>query len=348
MSCRKNIFSVVCIVVMAVAFAGCSLIDEDMSDCGERVQLEVELTLITNLRTELETQLSLTEETDIQTALKEYYTRVFTDNARDVDLSFYATEDPMPRLEHITDIINDNQAVYQLSLPSRSYWHASVANIASNPTVEMVGDETGFGGRLLQMSERDTADVHNMALFCARRPMDVLAGVDQVFNVNLYMVNAASALVLDTSEVPDVKEIKVFERGFATGFHISDSLFVFDNPVVVRTDRVNSVAGDHLTAFASVHFPSQDIRSKVVIETEEPFVSDNTDHALWNMMVYVTLADGSTTFTDLSVSKPVRAGQLMVIKGHIRDNGAIDPYSMSVGASVTLDWQEGGEHHVDL
>ena len=287
MNWRKIIFSALC-AVMAVAFEGCCLIDEDMSDCGEEVKLEIDLQLITNLKTELETELALTEETEIKEALREYYSTVFTDKARDVDLSFYATEAPMDRLEHIVDEINDSQAVYQLTLPSRSYWHESVANIAANPTVDYAGDETGFNGMLLQKSLRDTADVHDMALFAARRPMEVLANVDQTFDVHLYMANAATALVLETTEVPDLKDIKVFEKGFATAFHVSDSVFVFDNPVVVRTDKVDTSADDHFTAFASVHFPTQDTRedTKVIIETEEPFIAEDADHALWHIMVY--------------------------------------------------------------
>ena len=42
----------------------CSVIDEDQSDCGEQAQVNYELRLVTNMTTELQTQ--LTTQTDIQ------------------------------------------------------------------------------------------------------------------------------------------------------------------------------------------------------------------------------------------------------------------------------------------
>ena len=43
----------------AAAFSGCSLIDEDLSDCGEELTVDYQLRLVTNMRTELETDLTI-------------------------------------------------------------------------------------------------------------------------------------------------------------------------------------------------------------------------------------------------------------------------------------------------
>ena len=64
--------------------AGCSMIDEDQSDCVETTKIEYDLTLITNITTEIETQL----ETELNTALemelaallREYLSGIFTDH----------------------------------------------------------------------------------------------------------------------------------------------------------------------------------------------------------------------------------------------------------------------------
>ena len=45
--------------------AACSLIDEDMRDCETDTRLDYELRLVTNMTTELQTQLSLEEDAEV-------------------------------------------------------------------------------------------------------------------------------------------------------------------------------------------------------------------------------------------------------------------------------------------
>ena len=54
--------------------------------------------------------------------------------------------------------------------------------------------------------------------------MDIQDGVDQQFDVKLYMVNSASSLVLDTLG-SHIKDIQVFASGFANSFDLADSTY---------------------------------------------------------------------------------------------------------------------------
>jgi hypothetical protein len=50
----------------------------------------------------------------------------------------------------------------------------------------------------------------------------------------------------------------------------------------------------------------------------------------------------------LGVRKPLRAGQLKIIRAKMYSNGALEPDGTGVGVSVTLDWKEAGHHEVPL
>jgi hypothetical protein len=89
-----------------------------------------------------------------------------------------------------------------------------------------------------------------------------------------------------------------------------------------------------------VNFPSRDTRNtRVIIDSDEPFISPSADNSLWEYRVYTTLNDGTTTESILYVQTPLRAGQLKVIKVHLSDDkGVIESDDATVGVSVTLDW----------
>ena len=54
--------------------------------------------------------------------------------------------------------------------------------------------------------------------------------------------------------------------------------------------------------------------------------------------------DGTVTETVLDISEPLKAGDLKIIKGSLDDEGAVQPYDSTVGVSVTLDWNKGGNY----
>ena len=111
--------SILMVLLMAgsVFLTGCSMIDEDLSDCVEpETKVDYELELVTNfsteITTELETETLLTDEDDKDMArvLREFLKNIFTDYAHDVDLSFYDTQGDSLRLHHEQHIMDANQA----------------------------------------------------------------------------------------------------------------------------------------------------------------------------------------------------------------------------------------------
>lgn len=316
--------------------AGCSVIDDDLSDCGEpeeEYNIDYELRLITNMTTELETQLTTITEMGVAESLRAHLKDIFSDFAHDIDLSFYDTEGDMTRLHHKRDIIDANQTSYTLTLPMQEYMHLAVANIAENHVVGLSNDENCQTSMLQQTDDSPIAS-HTTGLFTARLPMEVLSGVSQTFNVKLYMANSAVALVLDTKGHA-YSEMKVYATGFAKEFMIEDSTYVFpEKEVLVRADKVET--GNDLLCFCSVNFPSHNPDE---VEADQP---------LWQLKVYVTMPDGSITETVIDVKEQLKAGELKIIKGELDDNGAVRPYDSTVGVSVTLDWNEGGTYNPEL
>lgn len=315
--------------------AGCSSIDDDRTDCGEEeeeLQLDYELRLVTNMTTELQTQLTTITEVSVANALKTHLENIFSDFAHDIDLSFYDTEGDKGVLYHKSDVIDANQTTYTLTLPMNKYMHLAVANLVENAVVSMEDEQHSNSSRL-QQQEGKALDSHTTGLFTARQPMEVLSGVSQVFNVHLYMANSAVALVLDTKG-HEYTDLKVYATGFATQFNISDSVYVYpEASPLIRANKVDT--GNDLLCYCSVNFPSRD---------EAPAGTDT----IWQLKVYLTNLDGSITETTLDVKEPLKAGDLRIIKGELDDEGAVRPYGSTVGASVQLDWNSGGSYDPEL
>ena len=109
--------------------------------------------------------------------------------------------------------------------------------------------------------------------------------------------------------------------------------------------------------FCTVNFPSREpetsslesgTETRTIIETLQPFIAKQGEKSLWEFRVYVKLSDGKITESILRVKQPLRAGQLMIIKGVVRDDGSVMPYSPEVGVSISLDWHEGGTYNPEL
>lgn len=344
----------VAFVIMVTALGGCSMIDEDQSDCGKESEIDYELELITNLSIELETVLDNELDKDVAEALREYLKNIFTDYAHDVDLSFYDTKGDSARLHHDQHIMDANQKSYTLYLPMREYMHLAAANLVNNALAGLADDAQCHPSKL-QQQQRDTITPHTTGLFTARLPMRILEGMDQTFKVRLYMANCAAALVVDPRGY-DTKDMQVFADGFATGFNICDSAFVFSGKSsVVKADQVDVKNGSQL-CFCTVNFPSREPKqTRSVIETEEPFIAQEGDESLWEFRVYVpkpgsnqSRSGSSITETVLSLRKPLRAGELKIIKGYVNEDGSISVNAPEVGVSVTLDWKPGGVYHPEL
>ena len=322
--------------LLGTTFTGCALIDEDMGDCEKDYHLDYELRLVTNMTTELQTQLSTQVElTPVATALETHLSDIFTDYAHDVDLSFYDVQGEFSRLHHETHIMDANQHNYTLFIPVREYMHVAVANIQASEVLLTQDDYCQTAS--LEQPVNDVKNIinsHNTGLFTARLPMNIKEGVDQSFDVKLYMANCASALTLDTLG-SNIKDFKVYASGFANGFKLADSTYYFHFTPQVKAEEVK-VNDGRFMCFCNVNFPSKDALTKAA------------DDARWKYTIYATLQYGSITETVLGVKSPLEAGQFKLIRGKVEPNGSVMPREPYVGASVTLQWNDGTAWDVDI
>ena len=232
----------------------------------------------------------------------------------------------------------------------REYMHLAAANLVNNTQVNLTDDERCHPSKLLQQAT-DTITPHTTGLFTARLPMDVKENEDQSFSVKLYMANCAAALVLDKNGY-ETEGIQVFANGFASGFNINDSTFAFgEKTTVVKADELN-VKNNRQLCFCTVNFPSREPEAtRTVIETEDPFIAEEDEQSLWEFQVYVpepvpaqSRASRKITKTTFRLKKPLRAGQLKIIKVKMQADGSFEPVTSEVGVSVTLDWKSGGTY----
>ena len=354
-----------CLQVLLLSYflllSSCSMIDEDQSDCGQEARMDYELQLVTNMTTEVETQLSAQGDMALAATLKNFLSSIFTDFAHDISLSFYDTQGDSVRLYYDEHIMNDSEHSYTLYIPRQKYMHLAVANIKDDPVVSLENSENCHDAVLRQI-DGDTINSHNTGIFTARLPMEMIEGIDQTFYVKLYMANCAAMLVVDP-QGHDISGMQVFSTGFATAFHIADSVYEFKTPApIIRTKRMEPDENGHV-GFISVNFPSREPsetppqpplpeearnNTRTVIETTEPFIAQPGDEALWEFRVYLPQPDGTITESIIGVKEPLRAGQLKIIKARIGNHGAIESEEKSVAVSVSLDWQPGNTYTPDL
>lgn len=198
-------------VLATVLLSACSAIDDDLSDCGVDYELQYELQLVTNMELELETQLTTQVETSVAAALREHLKDIFSDFAHDIDLSFYDVDEQLGRLSHEQHVMNDNEKSYTLYLPMREYRHLALANLQQNTWVTLTGEEHS-NTMMLQQVQNEPVQSHQTGIFAARTNMDVLENQSQTFHVNLYMVNCAAVLLLE-SRGHDAKDVSVVSTG---------------------------------------------------------------------------------------------------------------------------------------
>ena len=352
---KQVIVSMIVGAALMVVLAGCSAIDENLDDCGEQVQMDYELELVTNVSTEVQTQLNAQTDVELAATLKDYLGGIFTDYAHDINLFFYATFGDSAMLYHDEHIMNSSKHSYTLYIPRQKYLHLAVATIEGDPVVYLDGMERCHTAALRQVAG-DTIESHNTGIFTARQLMEMIEGVDQTFNVKLYMANCSAMLVVDPNG-HDISGMRVFTTGFATAFFIADSVYEYKTPSpMIRTTRLDPDENGNV-GFVSVNFPSREPsaslpsearQTRTVIETTEPFIAQPSDEVLWEFHIFLPQVDGTITKTVLGIKEPLRAGQFKIIKAKIGENGAVEPEAPTVGVSVTLDWKSGGTYSPDL
>lgn len=330
------------LLLIAVATAGCHLIDDDLSVCGADADINYELRLVTEVQLQIEEKISSDLDQPIADALKKWSDPFFSGTAHDLDMSFFSMEGEGELLEHKSDIINANQKTYTLNIPRKDYQHLAVVNIAENKNVSLEGGEYVNTLRIRQY-DKDTLDSHNTAFFSARLPMYMAdKDSDLLFDVRLYMVSCGVALVLtgDGSALPTVRNVVL--TGTATGFNVNDSSYIYTKSRPIRFEKVI----DRCYTVLSLPSPDAKTAEHVTRRTENRTMDEET---LWQVRFYATLPDGKVTETVLSIPYALEAGTLQIIKAQLQDDGSISVVEDSeVGVAVTLDWKQGGEHDIDL
>ncbi|MBO5233525.1 MAG: hypothetical protein J6B33_04365 [Prevotella sp.] len=323
---------IVSLLTLPFLMWSCSVIDEDLSDCGRDNRIDYRLRLITNIQAELDDQLHSAEEQHVAEALKAALSGIFTETAHDVSLSFYGTDSV--RAKHETHIMDASQTSYTIYLPVREYMHLALANVADAANVSVSDDNKAQHSRLLQ-ADGDTVASHTTGLFSARLPMRVTEEESQTFKVDLYMANSAAALVIDTAGVAGIQDIRIYSSGFANSFVVRDSLYTYNRNPIVRSVPVGMSGGHHVCHY-TVNFPS----------FQRPVSRATAEY--WRFIAYVTVADGSVTENIISIEKPLLPAHLKVVKMRMKDDGSLVPQTNDVGVSVTLNWKQGGVYEPEL
>ena len=325
----------------------CSTIDDDLSDCGFEVNYELKLTtnIQTKVQTQIQTDLELLTNVDLTTSLTTYLGNVFHDYADDVELSFYDVSGDSVRLEHDLHEMNGKEQSYTLNIPRRHYQHLATANVQQELGVEAVNTESCHKARLIQLP-LDTVPSHTTGVFTARYDMDIKDSIDQTFDVHLYMANSATVLVVDTLD-SHIRDMKLYATGFANGFQMADSTYVFDDvSPIVRANPVD-VDDKQYACFCTVNFPSRD---QLIIPVGAPqrAAADNLAPGLWEYHLYITTAKGTVTRNVIRSYKPLNAEQVQVVHVKLEPDGSAETVDVTLGVSVTLNWNDAGHYHPEL
>ena len=348
------------LLAMALLPVSCSTIDDDLDDCFIDLQAEYELRLVTNENLELARVLS--DRPGIADALRQHLSGVFSDQGRDLNLSFYLNG---TRSHQQTESMN-NASTHRVSmtLEIEDYEHLAIANVQNNGVVTLEGDNTLQTSILKSQTSNQEIASQSTGIFTGRRSFPNMTWGAYPYHMPLYMANCAAAIVLDprTAKFTDVK---IFTKGFATSFNVADSTYQYDNSPLVRAERVAMPDTTRWLAFSAVSYPSKEpnalarqnssplgetegglsssTRSRV--DTDQPFSYADSGQDLWQYECYVTLSDATITKTTLTIRHPLRGGQLKVLRAYIDDQGVIRLYDTTVGVDVDLKWNSGGTYN---
>ena len=304
------------ILLLATTTTLSSCIDEDMSDCGKDYQIQYNLRLNTQLNTTIDADLNLAEEQGIASNLKQALGKIFTDHAKDNDLSFFTGE---TLAHHEANPMDANSVSYTIFLPRNAYTNLALANTEAIGNVSIQGADA-LGTLALAQEKKDTIDSHNIGLFSARLNIQE-EDFDQNLKTTLYMANCASAVVIDKNNV-QADEIFGFVKGMANSFAVKDSTYSYDYGTVVKAQKVAST--DTHEALYAVSFPG----------TGEIHV--------------IVKINGKYTENILTFPTPLRAGNLRIAKVTLHPDGSFESKTQSVGVSVKLDWKPGGQHDIEI
>jgi hypothetical protein len=303
--------------------------------------IDYQLQLRTELSTQLQTELSAETDTFVREALQEWLAPVFTDKAKDIDLHFFKSEtDVISR--RIQDVINANRTSYTIKLPLDNYMHLALANMADNNQMTL-GDYEHSKSMVLNLPNSLKLKSMNTGVFSARLPMQV-EDKSQNFEVFLYMVTAAVALVIDTTACDSLVSMEGTLNDAACGFSVRDSIFDFSRTCHFEMVNVHvgGPAGAPRRVFAEDEYVNPACLATVGMPTQ--------DSTAWTLTVVSELIGNRKTTSTLTINDALEAGTVRIIRLKMKGDGSVidDDENNEVGITVTLEWKDGGDHEMEL
>ena len=323
--------------ILASTIAACSIIDDDLSVCGVDYEISYEVRLVTDIDIVIENKLSSVADLPTANALRTWLEPTFSGFAHDLDMLFYSWgEDDLRHSWH--EIVDARSASYTLYIPREDYMHLAVVNTEDNPNVRMDGMNHA-ASLAIHQEKSDTLPTYNTAIYSARMPITMSDSTILSYNVHLYMVTCAVALIVESDSVP-ATDMRVFLSGTASDFDIRDSLYTFAYSSLIRMDELSS------RCYAVTAMPSPDAPAASMPALMQ---AQKNAKSLWQLRAYTPLNNGTITETILDIDSPLRAGTLEIIRVKQLPDGSLEPVENSnVGVSVTLDWKDGGTHAIEL
>lgn len=304
--------------------------------------MHYEVRLQTDIQLTIQERLSLDIEQNVADTLKQWLDPIFSGRAHDLHMNFYSLDGKDQLRYSSYEVIDARQKSFTLYIPREDYMHLAVVNITDNKHVSLSGTQHSSSTRINQ-AEGDILPSQTTAIYTARQLMRMSVDTVENFDVHLYMVSSAVALVIDTLPA-NMPRMDVLYSGGATGFSVIDSTYSFDHPSLIRAERLMN------RCYSVVAWPSRGYSEDNPQSPSLKPSATREQEAFWELRCYVPLPNGKTTETVLSSYKPLKAGTLEVVRVNMRSDGSLEPLdeTQEVGASVTLDWKEGGEHNIDI
>lgn len=323
-----------CMAAALLLATGC--IDEDLSKCGVDYAIEYQLELSLTLETELNEQLTTPAEQELANEIRANLENVMTNRARIMDLSFFhGTSGELT--SHQQSRPNASQVSTTLYMKPGNYHNIALAATDEEEVVS-INNAASYNNIQLRHTDADTIDAHSSAIYMGYEYLEQEARSRQ-FRVTLYMQNAVPVLVVNRNNSPAVP-VASYTRRTASTLMCADSIFVHENPAVVRTERTEAAG---LTAFHTVCFPSAD--TPATRADDDPAEAAGS---IWEMDLYTQLPDGKYVKNILYLKEPLQAGSMKVIKVKLDDEGRVTTDNPEVGVSVELDWKPGGDFDVEI
>lgn len=334
----RILHSLLLATLLLIPLSSCSVIDDDLSQCANTYSIDYNLHVVTNIDMQINTQLNMETDLNARNFLSNYYQQLLQPAVSNVDLGFYDANTGDMRRAYYRQMTGTT-ANFAIELPATNYRHlASVGHTAGQSEVHLADTDLVTSSKLIQ-EQGDTIYGHQLPILTGRLDMNVLGNVEQSFNVNLYPADANVALIATVKN--GVRDVRVFLTDLANSFTINDSTWQFNVNPMIRTLRV-PVTNTTDSAYLVTVFPSRPSATR----------ADGDDAAaqgsVWRAIVMAQLSDGSVTRSVLYVRTPLKAGDVRVLRITVDANGAAITKAADVGASVTLNWNKGGEYNPDI